>query len=100
MSMLVLSDRMDLSLFDRYPQRIIIDKLSKDEACFEIEFRQEEGELINTITNEEMLVELSDLCGFIIEKGKKQKVKLKERGDRIFVVKKEDNLEFYEILVD
>ena len=85
----VLVDKFDLNLFGKYPIRVIIDRANKDEVCFELEFKQEEGELINTVTNEQTLVEVSDLCGFVLEEGKEQKIDF-NGYERVYVVEKEN----------
>jgi hypothetical protein len=82
--------------------KVIIDRLSKQEVCFDIEFKQEEeeDELVNTITDKELLVEISDLCGFVLKEGKNERIELK--GDeRVYVVKKENGkIVFYELITD
>ena len=97
----ILMDKFDLNGFGKYPMKVIVDKLDKEEICFELEFKQEEGELINTITNEELLAEISDLCGFDLEKGKDVEIKLKG-SERVYIPQKENGkiLFFYEILTD
>jgi len=99
----VLTDKFDLNGFGKYPMKVIVDKLDKsdkEEICFELEFKQEEGELINMITNEELLSEISDLCGFDLEKGKDVEVKLKGY-ERVYIPQKENGkIVFYEILTD
>jgi hypothetical protein len=96
----VLTDKLELNEFGKYPMKVIIDRLSKEEVCFDLEFKQEEGELLNTITNTDLLTEISDLCGFVLNKGKNDKIELK--GDeRVYVVKKEGGkIVFYELLTD
>jgi len=97
---IVLTDTFDFKLFKKLPIRIIIDKIDREEACFNLEFSQEEGELTNLITDREMLVRISDYCGFVLNEGKKDEVVLRE-NDRVYVVKKENSsLLFYEILID
>jgi len=97
---IILTDKFDLGMFKKYPIKVIVDKISKEEVCFNLEFSQEEGELVNTITDEEMLVQLNDYCGLVLDKGKNTEVKL-EGNDRVYVVeKKEDKLIIYEILTD
>ncbi len=99
----ILTDKFDLNRFGKYPMKVIVDKLDKsdkEEICFELEFKQEEGELINMITNEELLSEISDLCGFDLEKGKDVEVKLKGY-ERVYIPQKENGkIIFYEILTD
>jgi hypothetical protein len=98
----ILTDKFELGNFGKYPIKLIVDRLGKDEVCFDIEFKQEEeeDELVNTITDTELLTEISDLCGFVLKKGKNVKVELK--GDeRVYVVKKENGkIIFYELLTD
>jgi uncharacterized ubiquitin-like protein YukD len=99
----VLTDKFDLTMFGKYPIKVIIDKLDKSEKediCFELEFRQEENELINTITNTDLLVEISDFCGFVLNEGKNTEIKLKG-NETVYVVNKENGkIVFYELLTD
>jgi hypothetical protein len=98
----VLTDKFELNEFGKYPMKVIIDRLTKDEVCFDIEFKQEEEEewFVNTITDKELLVELSDLCGFVLKEGKNERVELKG-NERVYVVKKENGkIVFYELLTD
>jgi len=95
----ILSDKFELDMLEDYPKRMIVDKPEKEEFCIHIEFAQEEGELINTITNEELINEISDMCEFALQKGKDVKVKLKEY-DEFYVVSKEGKkLVIYEVLI-
>jgi hypothetical protein len=96
----VLVDKFDLSMFKEYPIEIVIDKPWKEEVCIDLEDGQEEGFLVNTITDEEIIVRISDMCGFELKKGQDVEVKLKE-NDRVFVVfKEEDKIKIYEILIN
>lgn len=97
-----LTDKFELNEFGKYPMKVIVDRLDKEEVCFDLEFKQEEeeDELVNTITNKELLVEISDLCGFVLKEGKNEKIELKG-NERVYVVKKENGkIVFYEILTD
>jgi hypothetical protein len=99
----ILTDKFDLNGLGKYPMKVIVDKLGKsdkEEVCFELQFKQEENELINTITNEELLAEISDLCGFVLNEGKNTEIKLKG-NERVYVVNKENGkIVFYELLTD
>jgi len=96
---IILKDKLDLTMFKKYPLKLILDKIDKEEACFNIEFAQEENELFNEIQDLEFLAELSDYCGFVINEERRP-YKLKE-NDRIYVsIKENGKIIFYEILID
>lgn len=96
----VLVDKFDLGMFKEYPIEVIIDKPYKEEFCIDIEHGQEDGFLVNAITNEDLLVQISDLCGFELKKGEDVEVKLKEE-DRVFVVTNNGKkLLIHEILIN
>jgi len=96
---IILKDKIDLNMFERYPLKLILDKINKEEACFNIEFAQEEGELFNEVQDLEFLAELSDYCGFVISDERKD-YELRET-DRIYIpVKEKGKMVFYELLMD
>jgi len=96
---LILLDRFNLNMFKEYPIGVVIDKLSVNEFCLGVENAQDEGYLINTITDESLLKEISKLCGFELKKGEKKRVKL-FLYDKVYIIKKRDKkLIFYEILI-
>ncbi len=96
---LYLLDRFDLDIFKEYPVNVTIDRAYEDEVCLALELHQEEGDLVNTVTDEETVMQIGELCGFELMVGKLQEVKLEE-GDKAYVVeKKEDKLTFWEVLL-
>jgi hypothetical protein len=96
---LYLLDRFDLNMFKEYPVNVTIDRAYEDELCLALELHQEEGDLVNTITDEETVMQIGELCGFELLRGKEQDVKLDE-GDKAYIVKKENGkLTFWEVLV-
>jgi len=96
---LYLLDRFDLNMFKGYPVNVTIDRAYEDEVCLALELHQEEGDLVNTVADEETVMQIGELCGFELMIGKPQEVKLEE-GDKAYIVeKKEDKLTFWEVLL-
>ena len=96
---LVLLDKFGLDMFESYPVNVTIDKVSADEVCIALENGQEFGYLVNTINDEELIMEISGLCGFELKKGEKKRVKLL-LYDKVYIIKKRGKkLTFYEILI-
>ena len=96
---LILLDRFNLNMFKEYPIGVVLSKIEVDEFCLGVENAQEEGYLINTVTDEELLKQLSELCGFELRKGEKKRVKL-NFYDKAYIVKKRGKkITFYELLL-
>jgi len=86
-------------MFESYPEKLVIDKVEKDEFCTHLEFAQEMNELVNTVTDKDLINEIIDLCGFDLKEGKDTPIKLK-KYDELYVVSKEGKkILIYEILI-
>jgi hypothetical protein len=95
----ILSDKFSLDILESYPKKVIIDKVEKEEFCTHLEFSQEMNELINTITDKDLINEISDLCGFDLIEGKDTLIKLKNYDEFYVVTKEGKKIVIYEILI-
>ena len=97
---LVLLDRFNLNKLESYPANLTIDKIESDEVCISLENAQNYGYLVNTVTDEELIMQISELCGFELMRGEERGEKLKE-DDKAYVVQREGKkLTFFEIWVN
>ena len=87
-------------MLNDYPKRMVIDKIGKIEFMLAIEMRHEDNEIINTLTDDEILGMIEKETGVKLEKPNREiEVKLK-KYDVAFIVQKENNeYVFYEIIV-
>ena len=97
---LVLLDKFELNKLESYPANLTVDKVESDEVCIALENAQEFGYLVNTVTDEELIMQISELCGFELMRGEERGEKLKE-DDKAYVVQREGKkLTFFEIWVN
>jgi len=95
-----LVSKFDISMLEEYPAQITVVEEDKDEFCMDLEFRQEEGSLVNTITNSVLLREIKMLCGLELKKGEFIIPKL-SKYDKAYVIQKEINkTRFFEVIIE
>ena len=95
-----LLDRFDITYLDQYPVQITIDEIEPDEFCLTLDLRQEEGELVNGITNPVTQREIRKLCNIELKNGEEVLPKLDKYDKVLLVDRRVEKTRFFEIRFD
>ena len=95
-----LLDKFDITNLNEYPLIITVDRMEVDEFCITIDLRQEEGELVNGITNPITIREIEKLCNLKLQKGEEIIPKFEKYDKVILVDRRVEKTRFFEIRID
>jgi len=95
-----LLDKFDITSLSEYPSVITIDEIEPDEFCLCLDLRQEEGELVNGITNPVTIREIENLCNLKLPKGEEVIPKLEKYDKVILIERRVEKTRFFEIRID
>jgi hypothetical protein len=85
-------------MLNNFPVRVVIDKIDREEFCLELEFRLEDGELVNALGHDSTVKLVNTLCETQLQKNRVD-VKMNE-GDTALIIMISQRLEEGKVLSD
>jgi len=87
-------------MFDSYPESIVVDRLTKHDVMRQIAIAYDNNELINVISDKELLDLIEKEVGIRLEVPERVVDVKIERGEKAFIFqKKGKRYTFYEVMV-
>ena len=96
MGKIYLVNAFSLNMLDKFPAKVVIDKISQKEFCAKLEESFKDERFINAIGHDSTVTLVNKLCGTIITKNRIE-IKM-NKGDNVLVIMVSQRLEEGKVL--